>query len=98
VIDDNLGNTMHINSEARERRIQAEHARIMELRDLELETSLHNTVGDLGYNKLAGLGTENISIPRSYSSGAVLNNFKLGPDGNIISVVPGTAHDDDVIL
>ena len=35
VIDDNLGNTMHINKEAQERRKEAEHRRMMELRELQ---------------------------------------------------------------
>jgi hypothetical protein len=91
-IDDNLGNTMHINKEARERRLEAEHRRMMELRALEAETdlgsvSIHKT-GDMGYNKLFGLGADVITVPRAYSSGQVLKNIKVGEDGRIRTLVP----------
>lgn len=100
VLDTNLGNTQHITQTElaqQERRRQAEQARVMELRNLELDSTIHETMGEFGYNKLAGLGPEVISIPRSYSSAVnVLKRLKVGTDGKVSSLVPKDDPDDKI--
>lgn len=83
VLDHDLGNTVHINKEARERRLEAEHRRMMELRSLGIEDEgselqlEEGLVGDVGEDLDGDIG--NMSIHKtadiSYSKG-----FALGSD------------------